>query len=237
MFPVSKNPAMAYDRAITVFSPEGKLYQVEYAAKTIEMGTPAMAMKYKDGIAFLVDFNFDSKLINLNSIEKIFQVDSEIYMLSAGMAGDARRLVQIAREYCQENKILYDEPIEISTLAKKVAAVKQVFTQYGGMRPFGVSFIVVGKDGDEFKIYETEPSGATAEYEAIAIGKHKREVMQLLEKKYKPNLNEAQAMKLLKEAVDEAYGKQKIDYNKMKVYVLSDKGTKMCETGCLAKLK
>jgi len=237
MFPVSKSSqAMAYDRAITVFSPEGRLYQVEYASKIIERGTPAIAIKYSDGILFLADFNLSSKLLVPESIEKMFKVDSHVFLISAGLAGDARRLAQVAREAAQENRILFDEPIEVSTLAKKIASVKQIFTQYGGMRPFGVSFIVVGVDDSGFQIYETEPSGAIAEYSAIAIGRQKQKVMDFFESKYKPNLTEKQALGLLKEALDLTYEKEKPNYDKIKVYTITEKSFKTFDSGILKKI-
>ena len=238
MFPVSKNnQAMAYDRAITVFSPEGRLYQVEYASKIIERGTPAIAIRYKGGILFLADFNLDSKLLVADSIEKVFKVDDHAYLISAGLAGDARRLAQISREHAQENKVLFDEPIEISTLAKKIASVKQIFTQYGGMRPFGVSFIALGIDDTGFHIYETEPSGAIAEYTAIAIGRQKQKIMELFESKYKANMTEAQALSLMKEGLGLAYEKSKPDYSKVKIFNLTDKGFEKLNPEVLKKAK
>ena len=221
-----KSAIMAYDRAITVFSPEGRLYQVEYASKIIERGTPAMAVRYKDGILLLVDFNFDSKLLVTDSIEKIFKVDDHVYFISAGLAGDARKLSENAREFAAENKFLYDEPIEISTVSKKVATIKQLFTQYGGMRPFGVSFIVVGKDDAGYHIFETEPSGAVAEYNALAIGRGKQKATQLFEKKFSANMTFEQAQDLLKDALQEIYEKANIDYNTIKLYDFKDNNLK-----------
>lgn len=221
-----KSAIMAYDRAITVFSPEGRLYQVEYASKIIERGTPAMAVSYKDGILFLVDFNFDSKLLVTDSIEKVFKVDDHIYFISAGLAGDARKLSENAREFAAENKYLYDEPIEISTVSKKVATIMQVFTQYGGMRPFGVSFIVVGKDELGYHVFETEPSGAVAEYNALAIGRGKQKATALFDKKFVKNMSLENAQELLKEAIQEVYEKNAIDFSKIKLYDFKDNALK-----------
>lgn len=218
MMAIDKSAVMAYDRAITVFSPEGRLYQVEYASKIIERGTPAMAVKYKDGIMFLVDFNFDSKLLVIDSLEKVFKVDNQVYFISAGLAGDARKLSEFAREYAAENKYLYDESIEVSTVAKKVATVMQFFTQYGGMRPFGVSFIVVGFDETGYHVFENEPSGAVAEYTALAIGRGKQKALALFEKKYVPDMNEEQASELLKEAIREIYEKTPVDFSYVKIF-------------------
>ncbi len=224
-----KSTIMAYDRAITVFSPEGRLYQVEYASKIIERGTPAMAVSYKEGILFVVDFNFDSKLLVTDSIEKVFKIDDHIYFISAGLAGDARKLSENAREFAAENKFLYDEPIEVNTVAKKVATVKQIFTQYGGMRPFGVSFIVVGKDDTGYHIFETEPSGAVAEYSALAIGRGKQKATVLFEKKFTKNMTLEQAQELLKEAMQEVYEKATIDFSNVKFYEFKNNDLKELE--------
>ncbi len=218
MIPVDKNAVMAYDRAITVFSPEGRLYQVEYASKIIERGTPAMAVRYKDGIMFLVDFNFDSKLLVTDSIEKVFKVDNHIYFISAGLAGDARKLSEFGRDYAAENKFLYDEPIEVNTVSKKIATIMQYFTQYGGMRPFGVSFIVVGQDESGYHILETEPSGAVAEYTALAIGRGKHKATALFEKKYSPNMSAENATELLKDGLKEIYEKAPLDFSNVKIF-------------------
>lgn len=217
-----KSTIMAYDRAITVFSPEGRLYQVEYATKIIEKGTPAMAILYKDGILLMVDFNFDSKLLRIGSIEKLFKIDNHAYFVSAGLAGDARKLSDSAREFAAENKYLYDEPIEIGTLAKKTGAIKQLFTQYGGARPFAVSFIVLGQDSDGYHIFETEPSGAVAEFSALAIGRGKQKATALFEKNFVPNMSFEQAKKILKDAIKQVYDKKPVDYKLIKFYRFKD---------------
>ncbi len=223
MYTTDKNTVMAYDRAITVFSPEGRLYQVEYASKIIERGTPAMAIKCKDGILFAVDLNFDSKLLIIDSIEKIFKIDDNVYFISAGLAGDARKLSEEARSFAVENKYLYNEEIEIATVSKKVATITQIFTQYGGMRPYGVSFIVVGQDDSGYHIFETEPSGAVAEYNALAIGRGKSKATTIFEKKYKPNLTVEQSKEIIKDAFKAIYEKANIDEDKIKLYLFKDR--------------
>lgn len=195
MYPVSGSSA--YDRAITVFSPDGRLYQVEYASKAIEMGPLGLAIKYKDGVLFGADKRITSNLIVPESMEKIFKIDDHIGVVSAGLAGDARRMVQTAREKAQENRIYYDEPITIELLSKKLASIAQVFTQYGGARPFGVSFLIGGFDETGVRLFETEPSGALAEYHAVATGRGKREVMQLFEKEFKQGMTKEEAQELM----------------------------------------
>ena len=131
------------------------------------------------------------------SIEKLFKIDDHIGAISAGLVGDARRLIKIARELAQENIIYYDESIDVEKLAKEISSIKQIFTQYAGMRPFGVSFIIAGVNNGKRRVFETEPSGALAEYKATAIGKNKKKALDLLEKKYSEKLSLEDGIKLI----------------------------------------
>ncbi len=187
MYPVSRRSS-AYDRVATMFSPDGRLYQVEYASKIVEQGTMGLGLVYDKGVIFGADKKVTSRLILPESIEKLFKVDDHIGAISSGLVGDARRLVQVARKEAQENRMYYEESIEIETLVKRLGAVKQLFTQYAGMRPFGVSFIIGGVDESGSRLFETEPSGALAEYNAIAIGKGRKDAMRVLEKEYKEGM-------------------------------------------------
>ncbi|MFH1255715.1 MAG: archaeal proteasome endopeptidase complex subunit alpha [Candidatus Diapherotrites archaeon] len=214
MYPVSQTGG--YDRVATMFSPDGRLYQVEYAGKIVSQGTLAAALKYDKGVLFGADKKVPSRLLLPESIEKMFKVDNHIVAVSAGLVGDARRLVQIARQKAQENRMYYDEPINVETLVKEISNINQIFTQYGGMRPFGVSFIFGGIDETGNRLFETEPSGALAEYTAVAIGKNKHKAMELLEKDYKEGLSFDAGIQLLvdvlKKGLDE---KEKLDYKRL----------------------
>jgi len=203
LFPISNNAmAQAYDRSITVFSPEGHLYQVDYASKIIEKGSPAVAVSYKDGIVIVADKKIYSSLIVPKSVEKVFKIDQHVWIACSGLIGDARRLVDFARQVAQENKTYYDDPIEVETLVKKIANVVQYFTQYGGARPFGVSLIIGGIDSLGKHVFEIEPSGATTEYKALSIGQNKNKLMDFLEKKYKDNLTFENAFSLAIKALN-----------------------------------
>lgn len=186
----------AYDRVATMFSPKGRLYQVEYASKIVEQGTLGIGMVYNKGVLFGADKNIVSSLVLPGSIEKLFKIDDHIGAISSGLVGDARRLIRIAREKAQENQMYYEEKIEVETLVKEISGIKQIFTQYAGMRPFGVSFIIGGINNGEKKLFETEPSGALAQYRAAAIGKNKAKAMEILEKKYNEKMPFDQAVKL-----------------------------------------
>ncbi len=220
MYPGSKASTAAYDRAATMFSPDGRLYQVEYASKIVEQGTLGIGFIYDKGILFGADKKVSSSLILPESVEKLFLVDDHIAAISSGLVGDARRLIQIARQECQENQAYYGESIHIETLVKKIAAIMQVFTQYGGMRPFGVSFMFGGIDPNtgNKRLFETEPSGALAEYKAIAIGKNKKEAMKILEAGYKENMTKKDAVNLMITAMkasipeNEKFDLSKVDF-------------------------
>ncbi|HIH10033.1 MAG TPA: archaeal proteasome endopeptidase complex subunit alpha [Candidatus Diapherotrites archaeon] len=199
-----------------MFSPDGRLYQVEYASKIVSQGTMGVACKYADGILFGADKKISSRLLLPDSIEKIFPIDDHIVAVSAGLVGDARRLVGIARQKAQENRQYYEESIHVENLVKEVSNLKQIFTQYGGMRPFGVSFIIGGIDNTGKRLFETEPSGALAEYHAIAIGKNKNKAMEYFEKEWKDNLSRDAAAKLLLKALELGLDeKEKLDHKRL----------------------
>lgn len=226
MYPLVKKTSTAYDRVSTMFSPDGRLYQVEYASKIVEQGTIGAALMYKNGVVFGCDKRIGSKLVLSESIEKLFKVDEHIGAISAGLVGDARRLVQMARKDAQENQMYYEEKIQVETLVKNVSAVKQFFTQYAGMRPFGVSFIIGGVDDSGIRLFETEPSGALAEYKAIAIGKGKKEVMEYFEKNYKDNLELEDGINLIVEAMKKSLGeKEKVNMESLD-FAYIEKGSK-----------
>ncbi len=177
---------MGYDRAITVFSPDGRLYQVEYAREAVKRGTTAVGIKAKDGVVLIVDKRVSSKLLEAGSIEKIFKIDEHIGVASSGLVGDARALVDRARVESQINRISYDEPIEVEALSKKLCDHMQTLTQYGGIRPYGTALLIAGVSDGESRLYETDPSGTLLEYKATGIGIGRPAVMKVLEEEYNP---------------------------------------------------
>jgi proteasome alpha subunit len=222
LYPVSQSGG--YDRVATMFSPDGRLYQVEYASKILSQGTVGVALKYDKGILFGADKKLPSKLIHPNSVEKLFQIDTHVAAVSAGLVGDARRLIQVARERAQENVMMYEQPIPIEALVKDISNIKQAFTQYGGMRPFGISFIIGGVDRTGKRLFETEPSGALAEYHAVAIGKNRSRVMEFLEKNYTPTITLTEGINLLINALEKGLDeKEKMDYTRLDFAYIDEK--------------
>jgi proteasome alpha subunit len=177
---------MGYDRAITVFSPDGRLYQVEYAREAVKRGTTAVGIKAKDGVVLIVDKRVSSKLLEASSIEKIFKIDEHIGVASSGLVGDARALVDRARVECQINRVSYDEPIEVEALSKKLCDHMQTLTQYGGIRPYGTALLIAGVSDGECRLFETDPSGTLLEYKATGIGIGRPAVMKVFEEEYNP---------------------------------------------------
>ena len=186
----------AYDRAITVFSPDGRLYQVEYAREAVKRGTTAVGIKVKDGIVLLVDKRISSRLLESNSIEKIFRIDEHIGVASSGLVGDARSLIDRARIEAQINRISYGEVIDVETLAKKLGDHMQTYTQFGGARPYGTALLIAGVSDGEFRLFETDPSGTLLEYKATGIGTGRPAVMKRFESEYDPDVTVMEAVAL-----------------------------------------
>ncbi len=186
----------AYDRAITVFSPDGRLFQVEYAREAVRTGSTSIGVVSKDGVALIAHKRIVSPLIVGESHEKIFALDKHIAAASSGLVADARKLVDTARLECQKHHLTYDEFIPLEMLAKKLGDHIQFYTQFGGVRPYGVSLLIAGVSDSQPRLFETDPSGALFEYKATAIGSGKKAVEEFMEKEYRDNLSELDAVKL-----------------------------------------
>ncbi len=197
-------PQMGYDRAITVFSPDGRLFQVEYAREAVRRGTTAVGVTAVDGVAVLVDKRITSRLMEPESIEKIFQIDSHLGAATSGLVADARVLIDRARVEAQINRMVYDESIGVEVLAKRICDFKQTYTQYGGVRPFGTALLIIGVDDNGVGLFETDPSGALLEYKATSIGAGRSTVMEVFEEKYRDDMNLDEAMLMGLEALCKA---------------------------------
>ena len=196
MFPA----AAGYDRAITVFSPDGRLYQVEYAIETVRRGTLAVGVKTKQGVILAVEER-PRKLQTPGETQKIFQVDDHLGVAAAGYIPDARVQVDQARIVAQSNKLVYDEPVDVETVAKKLSDMSQQYTQYAGVRPFGVSLIIAGVDSEGPQLFLTDPSGTYVGYYAIAIGAGSDQVAEYLEQRYKDDISVEDALTLAVESI------------------------------------
>ena len=199
---------MAYDKGISVFSPDGRLFQVEYAREAVKKGSTTIGVKYKGGVALIVDRRSVNKLIEPKSTEKIHQIDDYIGCATSGLVADARVLVDEARKAAQVHKVNFGENISVEMLVKKVCDHKQNYTQCGGARPFGTALLVAGSDDLGVHLFETDPSGALIAYKATCIGIGRNAAIETLEKEYEDDMDFEPAMKLglktLEAAIEEA---------------------------------
>ena len=206
---------MAYDRGITVFSPDGRLFQVEYAREAVKKGTTTIGLKFKNGVILIVDKRVPSRLVEPRSIEKIYSIDTHIGCATSGLVADARILVDQARKDAQIHKITYGENISVEGLVKKICDFKQNYTQYGGVRPFGTALLMAGVDELGAHLFETDPSGALVAYRAGCIGAGRPVVMEMFEKDFSDNMTYNDAMllgiKALRSAIDEDLTAQTIE--------------------------
>lgn len=207
---------MGYDRTITMFSPDGRLLQVEYAKKTVRLGNTAIGMVCRDGVLLVTDKRIVDKLVVPEAIEKIFKVDDHIMATAAGIISDARVLVEQGQIKAQQHRITYDYPIDIIGVVKHICDIKQIGTQTGGLRPFGVSLLIAGIDeGGKKKLFETDPTGIYYQYKASVIGEGEPEIEEMLHKEYKDNLSLEEGLKLcikaLKKVLDHNFNAERID--------------------------
>jgi len=217
-----QHQTMGYDRTSTMFSPEGTIIQVEYAQKTARLGSSSIGMVCSDGVFILADKRIIDKLVVLKSANKINEIDSHIIASAAGIVSDARVLIEKAQVLAQQHRITYDSPIEPELVIKDLANLKQQFSQYGGVRPFGVSLILAGINGKKPELYTSDVTGNYFSYHANAIGENDEKIKEKLREKYKQDLTIKKGIKVALNIFEEIQGK-KFDLNKFELsYIKSD---------------
>ncbi len=187
---------IAYDRFGIIFSPDGRLFQVEYAQGAVEKGTTIIGLKYEDGVSLIVEKRITSTLVKPDSIEKILQIDHHIGCAFSGLVADARKLVDRARLLAELNKVTYNEKIPVKSLVKQICEYKHAYTQFAAFRPFGVALLMAGVDDTGKHLYATEPSGAFMEYKATSEGSGGKEAVGFFERNYKTDLSKENAISL-----------------------------------------
>jgi proteasome alpha subunit len=185
----------AYDRAITVFSPDGRLFQVEYAMELVNRGATILGLECKEGIVLASEENVEV-LEEAGYSWKIFKVDDHIGAAIVGLSSDARILIDQARIYAQSNKLTYDEPIDVEVVTKRICDIQQMYTQHAGVRPFGVSIIFGGVDKTGSRVFGTHPSGTYRGYKATALGAGRETVLAILKDEYKEDMSLEETTKL-----------------------------------------
>jgi proteasome alpha subunit len=189
----NQHQVMGYDRTATMFSPDGHILQVEYAEKTVRLGSASIGFICSDGVLIISDKKINDPLIVGESANKIFEVDSHIIGTSAGILSDARILTERAQLVAQQHRVTYDTPIDVVSIIKDVSDIKQQFTQNPGARPFGMSMMIAGIDNRN-RLFVSDVTGNYFEYYASAIGENDEKIKEKLKDYYKTGIKVEEAI-------------------------------------------
>lgn len=202
-----QHQAMGYDRAATMFSPEGHLLQVEYAEKTVKLGSNSVGIICKDGVIIVADKRIRDNLIAPESAIKVFEVDEHVMATAAGIASDARVLIDKARLLSQQHRVSYGSPIDPISVIQMIADNKQMYTQYGGSRPYGVAVMIAGVSKGRPHLYTSDITGNFFSYKANSIGENDEQVKEELRKGVNENLTMEEGVKFVLKIFKEILGK------------------------------
>lgn len=191
-----QHQVMGYDRSATMFAPDGHILQVEYAEKTVRLGTSSIGINCSEGVIIVADKGKKDELIVGDSADKIYEIDDHIMASAAGILSDARILINHIRVVAQQHRVTYDSPIDVESTIREISDVKQQYTQHPGVRPFGVALMIAGKNNDTTKLYTSDITGNYFEYNAIAIGENDEKIREQLRKKYKKEMKVDETIKL-----------------------------------------
>jgi proteasome alpha subunit len=215
----------AYDRAITVFSPDGRLFQVEYAMELVNRGATILALRCSGGVVLGAEETIDP-LEESEYSWKIFKIDDHVGAAIVGLSSDARILIDQARIHAQSNKLTYDEPIDTEVVTKRICDIKQLYTQHAGVRPFGVSMIFAGVDKTGPRVFGTHPSGTYRGYKARTEGAGRETVFNILKEEYKEDMELENATKLAVKCLVKALEARQLP-PRIKVAVIPSEDKKM----------
>ena len=200
-----QHQVMGYDRAATMFAPDGHILQVEYAAKITRFGSASIGLVCKEGVVIISDRRQKDKLVIEDSANKIFEIDEHIMVVAAGIISDARVLVDKARISAQQHRVTYDAEPTTESIVKEVSDIEQQFTQYGGARPFGIALMFAGFDSKP-QLFTTDVTGSYLQYKANAIGENDEKIREKLREKYKEGMTIKESVKLALEIFKEIQG-------------------------------
>jgi len=187
---------MGYDRAIVTFSPDGRLFQVEYAREAVKRGTTSIGVVFDGGVVLVASRPLVELAVADSGGDKVHQIDDHLGVAISGFLADGRILVDRGRVKAQVYKLTYDEPLNVLGAVKEISDIMQMFTQFGGVRPYGVAFLLAGVDEKGAQLFEIDPSSTFYGWKAHAIGRGAPEALKILRKNWKEGLTEEDAIKL-----------------------------------------
>ncbi|XP_016960701.1 proteasome subunit alpha type-7-1 isoform X2 [Drosophila biarmipes] len=174
-----------YDRAVTIFSPDGHLLQVEYAQEAVRKGSTVVGVRGANCVVLGVEKSSVAKLQEERTVRKINMLDNHVGMAFAGLTADARILINRAQVECQSHRLNFENSVTVEYITRYIAQLKQKYTQSNGRRPFGISCLVGGFDASgTAHLFQTEPSGVFYEFKATATGRSANTVREFFEKNY-----------------------------------------------------
>lgn len=224
---------MGYDRAIVTFSPDGRLFQVEYAREAIKRAATSVGITYDGGVV-LAGLKPSDRLSAEESSRKIHQIDEHIGAASAGLIGDTRVLVNEARNRAQVYRISYEEKIDVRSLAKEIGDYKQQHTKYGGLRPMGVSFLIGGVYRGKPMLLETDVGGDIYRWHAQVIGKGREDGTEILKEEWEEGMTENKAKKLAMKCLKR--GETEVNSRTVKMAIVDDQGFRYLENDEIKEL-
>lgn len=177
-----------YSFSLTTFSPSGKLVQIEYALAAVNAGATSLGIKATNGVVIATERKVPSILVDETTVHKISHLTPNIGVVYSGMGPDSRVLIRKARKQAQAYYRQYHDHIPVAQLVRELAAVMQEYTQSGGVRPFGVSLLLAGRDDSGAQLYQIDPSGSYFAWKASAIGKNMVNCKTFLEKRYSEDM-------------------------------------------------
>ncbi len=214
-----QHQVMGYDRSATMLSPDGHILQVEYAEKTVRLGSASIGVNCNEGLVIVADKGKKDELMIPESADKIYEIDDHIMASAAGILSDGRILVNHVRVSAQQHRVSYDSPIDVESVIREISDIKQQYTQHPGVRPFAVSIMVAGRTDGKNKLYTSDITGNYFEYKAISIGKHDDKINESLKKKYRKDMDTNEAIKMCLGIFKEILGED-FDINRFNVAVL-----------------
>mmetsp|Transcript_57940 Transcript_57940/g.183885 ORF Transcript_57940/g.183885 Transcript_57940/m.183885 type:complete len:238 (-) Transcript_57940:1078-1791(-) len=207
-----------YDRGVNTFSPEGRLFQVEYAIEAIKLGSTAVGICTSEGVVLAVEKRITSPLLEPSSVEKIMEIDEHVGCAMSGLTADARTLIDHGRVETQNHRFTYNEQMSVDALTQSLCDLALRFGEGDNdsmSRPFGVALLVAGYDENGPSLYHTDPSGTFVKYEAKAIGSGSEGAQTALQENFSKTMTlkeaEVLAMSTLKAVMEEKVTSTNVD--------------------------